>query len=540
MARLSHVLLLTGCVFLLGDNLFAAAGGTCPASVPSGTTSCFYADYTNGSDTNAGTSEAAPLQHFPGMAGCAKNCSSLTPAAGEGFILRGGITWPAAALPWAWSWSGSSTTSTPGCTGSGCIYIGVDPTWYTGSAWARPILNSGGSSGNANKSIFEFVEPGNYIVLDNIELTGFYWSGSPVYGTANLNLPGGDTGIGMHDTVEHIYIHGWSHGTTGNGTTEAPCGITGDTANVNNGIGTIIEYSVVDGSDTDKQSCDGAIFGGTSYIAYNEMKYVSSCMVIDGPVSVHDNICENVVSSFSSTAHENGLEINYDSQNHTVYNNIIRHVGSGALSFWDTPGPGYTGYVFNNLIYDTDVNNVIDLGSQSEYYNGEAGTTIFWNNTVECGQDSGPDAVCVANIGAGVAAVTLQNNHFITNAGSYWSSAGPKPTLTTNILQTLSQANGQRYISSETYAFSPTAAYPTDATPGQGTSASSLCSAAGVSSTVCANDTTYGVAYNTTNHTVSSPGRTTVPWKSPPDVGAYSFGTAPAAPTDVNGSPVQK
>lgn len=533
MARPAHVLLLTGCVFLLGNNLFAATGGTCPASVPSGITSCFYADYANGSDANAGTSESAPLQHFPGMTGCTKNCSSITPAAGEGFILRGGITWTSASLPWTWTWSGTSTTSSPGCTGSGCIYVGVDQTWYTGSSWARPILNGGGSSGNANKPILSLQGTASDLVFDNLELTGFYWSGSPSYGTASLSLPGGTPGDGTNDTFEHLYIHGWSH-STASGTEDDACGVTGDTSDVNNNANSILEYSVISGADTTEDAC-ALDFGGPAYIAYNWMEYGSSCMVVDGVVSVHDNVCQYVVTSWAG-AHENGLEINWDAQNHTVYNNVIRHLGGGTLGFWDQPKPGYTAYVFNNLIYDTQQNNVIDLASQSEYYSGQAGKDILWNNTVECGTDPTPDAVCADGIGSGVTAVTLQNNHFITNAGSYWGTSGPTPTTTTNLLQTYSTASGQGYTASETYAFSPTAS--SNSTVGKGTSASSLCSAAGVSATVCNNDTTYGVAYNATNHTVTSPGRTTVPWKSPPDIGAYSYGTGPGTPQNLTGSAV--
>lgn len=537
MARLAHVLLLTGCVFLFAGNLFAATGGSCPASVPSGITSCFYADYANGSDANAGTSESAPLQHFPGMTGCTKNCSSITPAAGEGFILRGGITWPAAALPWTWNYSGTGTTSNPGCTGSGCIYIGVDPTWYTGSAWARPILNAGGSSGIPNQSIFLVGEPGNYWILDNVEFTGFYWSGTTTYGTANISLHGGEPNVGAYDTLEHLYIHGWSHGTYASGTREDACGVDGDTEDVNGNTDSILEYSVIDGSDTDQESCNGAVFGGPPYIEYNLFQYVSSCMVIDGPVTVHDNVCGPINTTFDTTpAHQNGMEINYDGQNATFYNNVFRHIGPGALTVWLAPDGNYTAYFFNNVIYDTQNTNVLDLATSLG--NG-TGTDILWNNTVECGINSGPpDGVCAAGIASGAKAVTLQNNHFITNAGSYWSTNGPTPTTTTNLLQTLSTANGQGYSMSETYAFSPTAPYPTDSTPGEGTSAASLCSAAGVSLTVCANDTTYGVAYNTTNHTVTSPGRTTVPWKSPPDIGAYSYGTGPGTPQNLTGSAV--
>ena len=257
-------------------------------------------------------------------------------------------------------------------------------------------------------------------------------------------------------------------------------------------------------------------------------------MVIDSPISVHDNIVQNVVTSFDTSAHENALEENY-SRNTTVYNNVFRHIGNGSLTLWLAPDSGYTAYAFNNVIYDTDVGNVLDFAASLQ--TKPSGFIVFWNNTVECGQDSNPNAVCAAGISAQMTAVTLQNNHFITNAANYWLTNGVTPTQVSNLFQTKSAAASQGYTSSEAYAFSPTAAYPTDSTPGKGTSAAALCAASGVSA--CNNDTAYGVIYNTANHTVTSPGRQSLAWKSPPDIGAYSFGAALGNPTSLTGSPIK-
>jgi hypothetical protein len=392
-------------------------------------------------------------------------------------------------------------------------------------------LNAGGAalSGAAGNTLF-YCYCGN-IVLDNVEFTGLYWSGVPTYGNGNnIGLGGGSPGLGINDTFEHLYIHGWSHGSASSGTSENPCGFVGDTGDPNNNVGTILEYSVISGADTAQDSCS-LVFGSPPYIEYNVLEYGSSAMVIDSPVTVHDNIIQNVVSSFDTSAHENALEENF-SQNTTVYNNVFRHIGSGSLTVWLAPDSGYTAYFFNNVVYDTDVSNVLDLAASIK--TGKSGTDILWNNTVECGQDNNPDAVCVANISSAVSAVTLQNNLFITNAGSDWSTNGVNPTLGNNILMTKTTATSQGYTPAQSYAFAPINAYPTDATPGQGGSTASFCSASGV--TACNSDTTYGVVYNTANHTVSSPGRTGNAWNNPPDVGAYSYGKAPGAPQNLKGA----
>src|SRR5438270_5891722 len=87
------------------------------------------------------------------MTGCSGVCASTTPQPGDSFILRGGDTWhyssasgSPAGLTWTWKWGGSSS----GCnldarvgtvTKSGCIYVGTDSTWYSSSAFSRPIMN---------------------------------------------------------------------------------------------------------------------------------------------------------------------------------------------------------------------------------------------------------------------------------------------------------------------------------------------------------------------------------------------------------------
>jgi hypothetical protein len=142
-SRLLRMMLLTG---LLLAAKSACAASNCPGTGPAaGFTTCRYVDYSTGSDSNDGLGEASghPWKHMPGMVGtgpdgsshdgCTGNCSSFTPSAGTAIILRGGVVWPATSQPINWGWSGKSTTSAGfGCTGTGCIYIGIDPAWNTG------------------------------------------------------------------------------------------------------------------------------------------------------------------------------------------------------------------------------------------------------------------------------------------------------------------------------------------------------------------------------------------------------------------------
>src|SRR5271156_6636658 len=144
-----------------------------------------YVDYQNGNDTWDGTSKTntsgsvGPWKHAPGMLGlntsggstgdgCSGNCASQVPVPGDSYILRGGVVWPYTTLPWQFSGSGSASTQTFGCAGTGCIYIGIDPTWNLGivnsitlsrdlggctSAPTVSIIGGGGSGATATAAI---------------------------------------------------------------------------------------------------------------------------------------------------------------------------------------------------------------------------------------------------------------------------------------------------------------------------------------------------------------------------------------------------
>ncbi len=248
-----------------------------------------------------------------------------------------------------------------------------------------------------------------------------------------------------------------------------------------------------------------------------------------------------MVTSFDTGAHTNGIEINA-SRDVVVSNNLIAHLESGTLTLWTAPNQGYTATVFNNVFYDTDINNVVDVArpvnnggcAGGSTYCNVGGTHLFYNNTIFCGPEAGPAAVCAANIASGVTAVTLQNNHWITNAtspnGGMWSTNGPTPTVTTNHLQSKATATGQGFTSAQPAPFSPTSGASTIAA---GTNLTSLCT--GVLAGLCY-DSAIGVAYDPVTHVVIGPNRQV---KSRPgtgawDVGAYQWATVgapPSAPT---------
>jgi len=472
----------------------------------------YYIDYGSGSDSNSGTSQTTPWQHAPGMQNCTGSCAAATPQPGDQFIFKGGVTWPASVFTWQWQWSGSSGSP---------IYIGVDQSWFAGSAWSRPVFSgSGASVGTNNRYLWVTA---SYIVLDNFEWTAFWAiSGAPYCTNDYMCLNSGSNDL----EVKNMYFHGWKHPAYNNGQSndEGQC-ISGDTGWPSGNANSSIHDSIFDGWDTTGDSM-AALHGGPE-VLYNNYVHNMSNGFVGEYTQVHDNVVLNINASYNPTMHENGLEINYSGTSY-IYNNIFAHVEQG-LAVWLAPEQGYTHYFYNNLIYDIPITNINDLAAALV---NPTGSDVLYNNTIECGPDQSPSYVCVAGISSSVTSATLKSNHLVTNATSpnrgIWSENGNTPVTESNdIPMSFATACTQEgYCSTETYPFSPTSA--TGGTVGQGANLTSLCS----SLPGLCNDTTLGVSYNATTHTVSYPARTPNPrpttgsW----DSGAYQYNSGNQAP----------
>jgi hypothetical protein len=524
MAKFVRILLLASCVLMFGDNLFATT---------------YYIDYSSGTDSNSGTSKTSPWQHAPGMQACTNLCSSSQINAGDSIILRGGVTWPNASFQW----------KLPGGATGNPVYIGVDKTWYVGSSWSRPILSAGGAVIPNNYNTM-FSMPANATV-DNFEITGFYWtsascSGAP-YGSCGIFNAGQNSG----QTWENLYIHGWAHAGTSAATSNGAVNIIA----TGGGGNSVAHDNVIVGTDVPGDHSVTVFFNGPPIAYNNYIKQVSSAFIVSYPTLVHDNHIEDIGPAYCNTpfpanagtcTHENGFEDNGDI-GLNFYNNLITNVSAG-LALWIAPNPGYTANMWNNVIYAIHDNQVLDMappvysatycsaGATSNDYCKSAGSYVFENNTVECGDDSTQYDVCqsgVGNIGSGAAPSSFlyQNNHFISATTNEGCASGVNCSFaSSNVVQTLSVANSQGYNSSQTYAFSPTSS--ASATVGAGTN---LTSSATATLTSLASDTTYScTAAVGSGNQPACPARTTVNrpstggWNS----GAYEFGSGgPNPPT---------
>ena len=569
--------ILTFCgVLLISGNAFGQ-GGTCPSGVPS--TSCYFVAAT-GSDANNGTSESTPWLHAPGMANCTGKCASTTPAPGNGFIFRGGDTWhfgnsgasPYTGGTWNWTWSGTnSTCDTEGGgisgsvgTTSGCIYIGVDQTWYSGSSWARPILTSDNpltphpgvwqdsvtscpyQSGTNNNMI---ANGASAVIWDNFEMTGLCQAGVLAYGQGNYITDSNNPAY--KDQWKNFYIHGASHvpfnclsgGSICSGVIAYSSGTTLWEPTIGPGF-------VVDGSDSDP----GGLIATQATIYYNVFDSIFRYTYQyegGGCHSQHDNIWEYWSGASDQVAHSNMMECNTDASGsvpNVYFNNVQRHINGPTVVTWfcTTATPEYW---FNNIVEDVGGNgNYWDLDQHDSCY--APGSWYWFNNTLEAGTMS--DVIPCLSGGF------IYNQHIIVDASSgAWngSSCTGGAASSTNIVMTHATANAQGYTSTnginyggqsvstcanETTPCAPTAV--TNSTVGAGANEASYCSAlssAGMTAATraCAYGTTDACSYNATTHTLNCPAQTAVvrPTSAAWDAGAYEYGdpAPPQPPTNV-------
>ena len=597
MARFFRAAIVTAC-FLYAGSAFAQ-GGACPtaanylnASTGSqvtlsslGVTKCYYISAA-GSDSNSGTSESSPWLHAPGMPQCSNTCAGVNPTAGFGFIFRGGDTWHmgnTSASPYtggAWIFGNNGTSSNP-------IYWGVDPGWYTGGSWVRPILtgdnpvcgplNLGGicssgtigspaynlsqyyvsscayqispSTGGSSNTILSMYSI-SYNIVDNFELTGLCQQDTG--GTKDDAYVRYGSGYALY--FYNLYLHGWTHvkfadvnGGSGCTASTVCLGISLFEGGANRTPDDTLRYAVMDGSDSDPVGAQGCYCDFWN-VAYSYIGNQSG-VITRYQHLFHDNLYEY----WYENGHGNVLESVGDAPGaNATYNNVVRHINTtgdpGDPLYWPYPPVGTTNYWFNNLTYDVTNMEYFNVGQNS---GKSQGTLTVFNNTFQNNVISGGGIFGCTSPNPFV--WTAANNHYITEGSSAYNSTkcttGGKSD-TTSLLMNNATATSDGYTSSETYAYSPTSS--SSPTAGAGTNEGSLngafCSALTTAAasdptlsdaaTACQSDTRYACTYNASNHTMTCPARVTVgrptgAWH----VGAYQYSSTqaslPNAPTSL-------
>jgi len=114
---------------------------------------CHYIDWTNGNDSNAGTSEGSPWKSAPGMTCASGNPAAYTLSASDALIFKGGEHWPFSCLSGTWNIPSGSGTGTPMANNFPGLALTYDPTWNDGTVQSVVIDEPGSNCSVLNVSI---------------------------------------------------------------------------------------------------------------------------------------------------------------------------------------------------------------------------------------------------------------------------------------------------------------------------------------------------------------------------------------------------
>jgi len=597
-SRTNHIagkilgLILLGLLMPLASFAAAPTGGPCPSNAPVTGNHCFFIA-ANGSDTNNGISESTPWLHAPGMPNCSGQCATVqaalgsygSSAAGIGLIFRGGDTWhfgnssasPYTGGTWTPQWDGQGSTCQFEGNQTGCFYIGVDTSWFSGGSWSRPVLSGDNPTTSTTVSSCAYqtgssdtllnISASPYQILDSLEFTGLCATTAQGAYISNNGLDQPQN-TPMMTYYVNLYMHGWS--------------VTAATATGSSLICVIFaggslmtfDHVVVDGSDSNPGTCAWGTFPSIQHMRDSIFRHTTQG-VANWCHDIHDNIFEYFYNPYIPT-HGNALECNMDAtgnaqgqpQNtpNVFYNNIMRHFDpgmglNGQVDLWLCP-TAIPEYWFNNLMYDlnpTPGQGSWDIAGPPTYGGcPNTGRQYMFNNTlVDTNQPCylGPNGtkgqyLIIANeqmIGAG--------GYDGSGAGGCIGGPGNTPSSTiVNMSDALASTQGYTtgspgtaFIDScandSTRPCSPTASGAS--TVGTGNNLQSYCTTlAGYTSepaiatdaaNACKYATTNACSYNAATHTMVCPAQAPVarPVSGAWDVGAYQYSssqTQPAAP----------
>jgi len=476
------------------------AQGACPSGSPISGNHCYFISSAAGNDSNNGTSESTPWANAPEMSSCTGTCATATPTGGTVFIFRGCDTWNFATIG-QWDLRGYS-----GSAGNYIYYGGFDQTWYNtsvcSSGWNRPIFSGEGTwPAGAGPLQFVFTYGDSYYRIAWIEFTGMYYTGNQT----NSYISAGQS---QNFEIDHSYFHGVTYGSI----SQEPYLV-----NLNGGgrpgVSGEMDHNVCTGVDATTQGqglvCLAAVGDGLE-VDHNWFEWADNCIGGSEIFLVHDNTfnhCGIWSSVTGGVVHNNQYEQNSDppSTGSITYNNLFENAGDGAHSLVTQIAPPASGqdYYFNNV-----TTNFQGIGGDPliSCYGSGPGTCNIFNNTFECGIDSGsgspPSRDCVRNGDHGATTTNLNYNQLITSSDSPISNSSgtvnqtPNPNLT----QTLSAANGQGYTISNDFAPTNGSGSTIQAGMSPSTLATMCSTISAVSSeagTACLSSTTAGVTLAT-------------------------------------------
>ena len=364
----------------------------------------YYIDWSGGNDAYHGLSRSGPWKRAPGMAGFS---ASYSHQAGDQFVFKGGVIWPATALPLAIVHSGVA--------GNPDTYT-TDHDWYDGALWSQPVFDGGGTGVQlvtANARSFFTI---NDLALKNMDVAGSDHGGYAVHFENCTDLTLTNNRVQPY-CWRGIYIVGYN-GTTqsnivirDNDISDAAVGISVATA-VNGGLTTAIHDVEISG---------------------NRIHDLTSMIV--------NNVHGDGIQIWTTTSPGTNPSVSGAIYNNTFCGSVARSStsGQGGMTAWIYLGTSNGNFaIYNNALSYSDVPTAANLFEALISVRGNAlGATQIYNNTLN-GTVPGMSAAILVERSQDV---TVKNNILRGMQYCYYLVLAPRFIFDYNILNSVSGAS---------------------------------------------------------------------------------------------------
>ena len=393
----------------------------------------YYIDPYNGNDALSAISKATPWRHAPGMAGCIYNCNTVVLNPGDRVIFLGGAVWSVDNFPLVVRSSG--TAANP-------IYYGVDPTWYLGSSWTRPVFELGNITWN--QAPIEAISA-SYVTFDNFEIRNEEINNKGIWPPLGSIAISGGTNV----TVQNSYIHGWSIAMPQAGSDSLP---SGGIVFYNGATGGVVKNSVFDAAP---ESNSGTAIYGAQIVQGNVIQNTPNAILVSqSGADVSGNQVFDLPYSVDPTVTSNAIVVN---ESGNVYNNIVHDLVPGISAIylqsgWN--GAGNTQNIYNNLVWNSGDEAPITIDS-SGMEPSLTSNQVIVNNTLSSGPNPCVQVVPRYDLSTNI---TVQNNHCISDqpasqvlclnnaGGSFDCGLVSNVTVGNNVIMSTATASSQGYL----------------------------------------------------------------------------------------------
>lgn len=341
----------------------------------------YYIDYTAANDSANGITTSTPWKRCPGMVGFD---GSYSHSAGDRFIFKGGVTWSNASLPLSVGYSGESGS---------WDYYGVDPTYFTGASWSRPIFDGG----EVSRTLI-YMGTISYVTMDNLDLRGVMATNN--YGDCSVKMD-----YATYVTFTNLWVHKWTHD-AGMTTDGQVGGIYHYFGSPNTGV--TVTHCDIGNPDGDGNSGTCVYFVDT--VSFSKIHDAPEGILHGGRI-VNDNEFYNIVSSFDGSQHPNYTFIDNFGSDGYFYNNWM-HLDTGDAMFLYLVGfdrASANWWVYNNL-FDGNNPSVPTITVDTDNH-ACAMSVYLYNNTII--QHSSGTFVTASRSSGSYALLENRNNHWI-------------------------------------------------------------------------------------------------------------------------------